>query len=367
MHEAVNPKPGDYMPRRYAKFGVSNNPASKIAYVGVEEYYICGSNIELITNGLSACSALSIIACGKVFLAHIPRNHADYVPKMRDEIIKKLGAEDFNAIPDVKLKIDLGSTIDQTNSLQTILELLFELKLLDRVIKQLQDYIKNNLSVLSKLTQIYDANLQEFLAIKSIKRKSGIKEVNDFIERVKKYFIDNKDCVLSKGKELSYAEATTSENINDFISTDNAVALPIHNPTLNQQSLMSNFFGFFNSIDHISINEAIPKPELNNVESIINSFELTILAYLKHQLPGQHAKLFAEEPAHAAAAKKLYDDLQLFRIATTPDTQKLESIIQKLESFINIEQKGGKILAAALQEVSQKIIIVSSSAKYELK
>lgn len=111
----------------------------------------------------------------------------------------------------------LGTWKDQTDSLDTILLLLYHLKLLDRFVKQVQQYVKKNINEIVENTSIKRNELYQFLAIECVKNKSDVKHMAEFIHRIKSEFTQLPNFVLEK-----------QHNENQYASTRELADFPVN-------------------------------------------------------------------------------------------------------------------------------------------
>lgn len=295
----------------------SDSSLDKIGYIPVQRYAISQNEDELITDGLNACTSLSFEAQGKVFLAHFTMNVESRIPAVLASIKREF---DIPTLQDskIKLKVLLGAWEGQTDSLDTILLLLHQLKLLDRFVNQVQQHVRANIDEISENTSIKRNELYQFLAIENVKNKTHVKRIAEFINRIKSEFINLPDVVLEK------------ENDGDqCASTRKLAELPVE------------------QLDH-RLNQADITDNLNDVIIEIN---IIIEKYYKHLLPGQRTKLFGGDPKHVAEVRGLQSEIENIRKTSTSKEELQTQLKNTIAPFMTENPSGGPRLRSALHDV----------------
>jgi hypothetical protein len=212
----------------------TKNSSDKIGILnGVWGYSICSDDIELITTDLNRCTGLSLGTQTKVFLVHIgnssTENDAEQIVSM---IIKSIKHHfDVNKFDDVKIKVWIGSSPDtwpkEGSSIQIALDILFKLKLLDRVVKELQESMKSHILPAFEVAGSFKTKVNQFLKIKSIQNKSEIKKIIEIIEIFKKEFKGKSNCIFEK--------------IDGYASSNHLIDLPKESQKNNRSVTRSGF------------------------------------------------------------------------------------------------------------------------------
>lgn len=231
----VECKPGSHYRQKFNAFLKSKgetllSDSAKLGYISVDQYTICNTEVELITDTLNYCIGLGISLNDKVFLAHISRDKNKLIKSTSETIKKEFGVERLN-LDGIKLKVWLGDTSDTSSAVYTILKLLSKLDLLELFSNNIQRYMSNNYNdFLDIKLQNYKVsvpkcfffkkekhiNLDEFLSKKTIKNDSEILLIAEFINNIKNKFENvSIDCALVK------------IGFNDFARTNDLVTLQV--------------------------------------------------------------------------------------------------------------------------------------------
>ncbi|OGT66128.1 MAG: hypothetical protein A3J38_03810 [Gammaproteobacteria bacterium RIFCSPHIGHO2_12_FULL_45_9] len=270
----------------------SNTDSSldEIGYVPVQGYAISSNGDELITDGLNACTALAFEAQGKVFLAHFTMNMESRIPVVLQSIKREFDAAALQN-SDIKLKVLLGAWKGQTDSLDSILLLLNQLKLLERFVKQVQQHIRKHINEIADNTSMKRNELYQFLAIERVKNKNDVKRIAEFINTIKNEFTDLPDVVLEK------------QNAIDKCASTHKLA------TLAVEQLDCKF----NQVDcAINLNDAII------------DVNIIIERYYEHLLRGLRTKLFGSDPKQVAVVRGLQAKIENIR-ATSKSNEDLHA------------------------------------------
>ncbi len=295
----------------------SDSSLDKIGYVPVQAYAISQNEDELITDGLNACAALAFEAQDKVFLAHFTKNMESKIPAVLASIKREF---DIQALQnsDIKLKVLLGAMEQPTDSLDTILLLLHQLKLLDRFVKQVQQYVRANIDEITENTSRKRNELYQFLAIENVKNKTDVKRIAAFINTIKNELVNLPDVVLEK-----------QDDINTCASTRKLVECPVE------------------QLDY-RLNQADIPDNLNDVVIEIN---IIIEKYYKHLLPGQRTKLFGGDPKHVAEVRVLQSEIENICKTSTSKEELQANLKNTLDPFMIENPRGGPRLRSALHDV----------------
>jgi hypothetical protein len=303
----------------YLQFN-SDSSLEEIGYVPIQQYAISSNKDELITDGLNACTSLGFEAQGKVFLAHFTMNVESRISAVLQSIKREFDIPTLQN-SNIRLKVLLGAWEGQTDSLDTILLLLHQLKLLERFVKQVQQHVRAHIDEIAENTSIKRNEFYQFLAIENVKNKIDIKHIAEFINKIKGGFTNSPDVVLEK-----------QHNNDPCASTHKLAEFPVNQPghKLNQ----------------------------DNLNDVITEINIIIEKYYKHLLPGQHTKLFGGGPKHEPEVRGL--QLEIENIRETLTFNKKEELRTQLKNtlapFLTESPKGGPTLRAALNDVYTELL-----------
>lgn len=182
-------------------------------WVSVDTFRIGNGNEILFTDGLNACTGLTLRTENLTFAAHFSH---DYDPQdINTAIRREITADEIKT---AEVKVCLGSWPDESQSLNVALKTLFKLGLLDNFIAKVQEFLRTlqNVNanermrasdynfVMSEIPQILWTNIRgnmqmaEFLNLTTISWEFEIKRIAQFLNKIKENFVGAKNSPLEK-------------------------------------------------------------------------------------------------------------------------------------------------------------------------
>lgn len=189
------------------------------------------ANEIIFTNGLNACTGMTIQTDKMTFAAHF--SHEVDIKKIAHEI-KRINSE--QEILSSSIKICLGPWPKDSNSLISALKVLQELNLLETFIEHLQNHIRDMQTrkilvtddiekserdfKIEKVPSMFwssvkgELTIQEFLKLDNKDYEFDVYRLADFIDRIKANFEGEKNCMLQRIKHPEFVSTLDAIKIN---------------------------------------------------------------------------------------------------------------------------------------------------------